>query len=540
MTLFRLYLAALAVLVAGPFAVAELLPPDRPIEEVIDYYIDLKLKEENVAAAPQADDATLVRRLSLDLVGRIPTPSEAKAFIESTDANKRAQLVERLNASPGFVRHQATEFDTMMMYGLRASLRDYLQRALAEGRSWDRIFREVVLPDDNDPGQKGAGEFLRLRINDLDKLTNDVSVTFFGVNISCAQCHDHPRVRDWKQDHFFGMKAFFSRTFDNGGFLAERDYGSVKFRTTEGKERLASLMFLTGTKVDTPARPDPTAEEQKKEKERLEDLKKKKQPPPPPSFSARAQLVELALQPGQREFFARSLVNRLWHRFYGTGLVMPLDQMHSKNPPSHPELLEWLARDTAEHNYDVRRLIRGLLLSRAYARSSRWESETTPDPHLFAVGSVRPLTPMQLAASLQLAAQDPVGLANVQGADPKDYEKRIESLEASARDLASRFEQPREGFQIGAGEALLFSNSDRVQKDLLADSGNRLLGRMKELKTDRERIDLAVRSVFVRPPTEKEIEVLGRYLEQRQNRPIEAWRQMVWALLSSTEFRFNH
>jgi hypothetical protein len=457
-------------------------------------------------------------------------------FVESTDPDKRAQLVDRLLASPGFVRHQATEFDTMMMPGQRTSIRDYLQRALADGRSWDRIFREVVLPDENDPKQKGASEFFRVRLGDLDKLTNDVSVTFFGVNISCAQCHDHPRVRDWKQDHFFGMKAFFSRTFESGGFIGERDYGAVKFRTTEGKERLASLMFLTGKMVDEPKRPDPTADELKKEKERLEELKKLKQPPPAPSFSARAQLVDLALQPEQREFFARSLVNRLWHRFHGTGLVMPLDQMHSKNPPSHPELLAWLARDTAEHNYDLRRLARGLVLSRAYSRSSRWEGESPPLPSLFAVASVRPMTPMQLAMSLRVATQDPASWPTA----AEEFEKRIESVEAGARGLASSFEQPREGFQIGAGEALLFSNSDRVQKELLGDGGDRLVGRLKALKEDKERIDLAVRTVFVRPPTEDEITLLGRFLAQRQDRPVEACRQMVWALLTSTEFRFNH
>ena len=113
----------------------------------------------------------------------------------------------------------------------------------------------------------------------------------------------------------------------------------------------------------------------------------------------------MSLQPDQREFFARALVNRTWYRLFGYGLVMPLDQMHSENPPSHPELLAWLARDTAEHGYDLRRLIRGLVLSKAYARSSRWESEEdAPQARLFAVARLRPLTPMQLALSLRVAA----------------------------------------------------------------------------------------------------------------------------------------
>ncbi len=100
-------------------------------------------------------------------------------------------------------------------------------------------------------------------------------------------------------------------------------------------------------------------------------------------------------------------MNRIWHRLFGQGLVMPLDQMHSANPPSHPELLAWLARDLADHGYDLKRLIRGLVLSRAYARGSRWEGSEPPRPSLFAVALVRPLTPMQLATSLRLATVDP-------------------------------------------------------------------------------------------------------------------------------------
>lgn len=541
MTTLRLRSVVLAAaLFAGMpvAAAAELLPPEKPIGEVIDHYVDLKLKQEGVSPAAAADDANLIRRLTLDLVGRIPTPAETKAFVTSTDPDKRARLVDRLMASPAFVRHQATEFDTMLMFGTRMSIRDYLVQALKEDRSWDRMFRDVVVPDEGDAKQKSAGEFLRARVSDLDRLTNDVSVNFFGVNISCAQCHDHPKVPDWKQDHFFGMKAFFGRTFDNGGFLAEREFAVVKFRTTEGQDRQARLMFLTGKEVVEASVKEPSAEEQKKERERFENAKKNKTPPPRPTFSARARLVEMALEPGQREFFARSIVNRLWHRMYGQGLVMPLDQMHSKNPASHPELLDWLARDTAEHNYDLRRLTRGLVLSNAYARGSRWEKDDVPDARLFAVAAVRPLTPMQLATSLSVATTAPTAWPAPEKID--EFEKRLEGIEAAARGFAGSIEQPRENFQVGVAEALLFSNSDRVHKQYLADAGNQLIGALKAIKDEKEAIDVAVRTVFGRPPTEDEIKVLGGYLARRPDRPVEARRDVVWALLASTEFRFNY
>ena len=133
MGMIRLGFAVAAVLLVIESAAraGDLLPPDRPIAEVVDHYIDEALRKEAIKAATAADDATLVRRLTLDLAGRIPTAAESRAFVGSTDPEKRARLVDRLMASPGFVRHQATELDTMLMTGSKGSLRDYLVRAAA-------------------------------------------------------------------------------------------------------------------------------------------------------------------------------------------------------------------------------------------------------------------------------------------------------------------------------------------------------------------------------------------------------------------------
>lgn len=536
MRTFRLILPLLALALATPFADAdELLPPTQTLESVVDYYLDAALREANVSPAPTADDATLLRRLTLDLAGRIPTLEESRAFLASTNPNKRVELVDRLMNAPSFVRHQATEWDTMLMNGTKGSVRGYLLTALAENRSWDRIYRELMLPDENDAKLKPAAEFLRQRVRDLDKLTAEVSSLFFGVNVSCARCHDHPLVADWKQDHFFGMKSFFSRTYESGGRLAERETGLVKFKTTKGVERQARLMFLTGKVVPTDTLKDNPAATKKKSKK---DNEKNTPPPPAPKFSARAELVKLSLEPGQRDFFARSLVNRVWHRLFGYGLVMPLDQMHSENAPSHPELLDWLARDAAEHHYDLRRLIRGLVLSQAYARDSRWTKGDAPRPSLFAVARVRPLTPMQLAVSLRVAVADPQTFAAT--LKPQEFDKRLADLEGQVRDMARLFEQPGDDFQVGVGEALLFSNGERIQRELLAEGGDRLLNRLQQLKTTEEVLDLAVRTILCRSPRDEEKKILGDYLKQRADRPNEARRQMLWALLTSAEFRFNY
>ena len=120
-----------------------------------------------------------------------------------------------------------------------------------------------------------------------DRLTSEVSSLFFGVNVSCAKCHDHPRVKDWKQDHFYGMKSFFGRTFEAGDFVGERDYGLVKFKTTQGVEKPAQFLFLTGRVVEVPGGNEPSKEERKREKQQLDEAKKKKKAPPDaPSFAA--------------------------------------------------------------------------------------------------------------------------------------------------------------------------------------------------------------------------------------------------------------
>jgi len=510
---------------------------DRAIPEVVDHYIDLRLKSENVAAAPQASDELLVRRLTLDLAGRIPTPREVREYVTSKSKNKRAELVDRLLASPEFLDHQVNEFEWMLMQ-TTSGPREYLAEAFRDGKSWDRIFRDLMLADDAAMEAKGAVDFIKVRVKDQDQLTNDVSRLFFGVNISCAQCHDHPLVEDWKQAHFYGLKSFFNRTYDNGGFIGERDYGLVSYQTPKGEARQAELMFLSGMKPKEPADKEPDGKAKKAEQDLLKKLADKKQPPPKPKFSRRAVLVETALLPDQRTFLARSIVNRLIYRLYGQGLVMPIDQMHAGNPASHPELLEWLARDMADHGFDLTRMIRGLTLAQAYSRESRWESEERPAAELFAVANVRPLSPQQYAASLKLATIDPQLWDTLDSIDAVTRRARAEA--SSSRDWARSFAPPSDDFQVSVTESLLLANDPKMEADFLSDGSERLVGRLKTLKTPDEQVTAAYSAMFGRSPDEDERALLVEYLTARQDRPLDATRQMVWSLLTGGELRFNY
>lgn len=539
------YLSAIVVgLLASSALIAqpepELLPADKSIPHAIDHYIDAKLKEEKTTPAPLADDAAILRRLTLDLNGRVPTLAELNEYLVSSDADKKTKLVDRLLASPAFARHHAQELYAFMQYndgnrrkGGKGNLYEYLHTAAVDNRGWDRVFREIMLPNEADAKMQGAADFIKMRVKDTNKLAIEASVAFFGVNVSCAQCHDHPHVHAWTQDQFYGMKSFFARTFDAGGFLGERDFGVVKYTPNKGTEKVSPVIFLSGAKLEVPGMKDPTGDDKKKEQKRLDVGKKAKTPPAPPEFSLRAKLVDTALE--QREFFARNIANRLFHRHLGRGLVMPLDQLHSENPASHPELLRWLARDIAEHAYDMKRTIRGIVLSNAYARSSRWDGDKIPEARLFAVANVRALAPLPLATSLKLATVDPMTLP----AERQELEKRIEAVEKTASGLSNLFAQPGDNFQVGVAEAMLFANNEALQKDLLEGASN-LTTRMKSEPDLTKRAELAVRTVLTRPARQEELTSLVGYMQRRQDRPDAASRDVVWALLTSAEFRFNH
>ena len=530
----------------SPLAADELLSPDRPMPEVIDHYVGAKLAADGVTPALAVGDEALVRRTTLDLAGRIPFVAEVRAYVESTDPAKRADLVDRLLAGPDFELHQRNELESMLVpdtadgRGGGDEFRDYLTAAARENRPWDRMFREMMLGDGEGESAKGAAGFLAKRAKSLDDMTNDVSRTFFGVSVNCAQCHDHPLVDDWKQDHYFGFQSFFARTYlTKRKTLAERSTGEVKFKTTGGEEKRAAFLFLTGAAVEEPA-VERTKEELKAEEDEVKRQMKEDVPPPaPPAFSPRAEFVELALKPENRHFFSRSIVNRVWARLMGRGLIDPLDQAHSANPPSHPELLDWLARDAESYGYDLRRLIRGIVLSDAYARESRWTGGgDAPYEDKYASFHPRALTPKQYGLSLVVASKDPEEFAKPRL--PEEWRKRREELEREADGYAREFEFPAAGFQVSIDEALLFSNGDRVQNDLLRDAGDRLVGHLKALPDRGAQVTAAFRAVLSRDPDADERAAFEGYLATREGRPVPALQQATWALMTCPELRFNH
>lgn len=546
--ILRINLAALWLLTTVVFSSGADLPSaDLPIEQVIDQFVQQRLDAEKVAVAPQADDANVLRRLMLDVAGRIPTSEEAKAYVANSSAAKRVELVDRLLASPDFVWHQRNEFDRMLLPNKPndGDFRKYLLWAVKENRSWEAMFRDMLVGDEVDENRKSALTFIKSRARDLDDMLNDTAILFFGVNVTCAKCHDHPLTPDWKQHHYFGMASFFSRTYvTKKNLLAERPFGEVKFKSkrkddTKG-EQTAKFEFLTGSIIDEPV-VERSADDIKKIEETIKASMQKDDAPPPekPAFSPREKLVEVALRSEDNRFFARNFVNRVWDRFFGRGLVHPVDQLHASNAPSHPELLDWLTRDTVAHGYDLKRLIRGIVLSQAYSRSSEWMAGgMPPDAALFAVAKVKPLTPRQYSLSLLVAANNPTQWPALDQAE--QWATRREQLENASNGWAGQFEMPGESFQVAVDEALLFNNSKRIEDEFLRDSSDRLVGHLKTLSDNQAVIETAIQAICSRPPRGDERAALDDFLQKRSADRLAAIRQLVWVLLAGPEMRFSY
>ena len=525
-------------------AAEELLPQETEIVTAINHYVSAHLAKNGVNPVAPADDATLLRRTMLDLAGRIPHALEREWFHSLPEADRRRMLVDRLMQSPDFDFHHRNWLDESLLPNqpYNDEFRNYLLTAVQGRRSWDTIFRELMKAGVAEGPEKGAAQFLKSRVRELDDLTNDTAILFFGVNISCAKCHDHPLVTDWKQDHFYGMQAFFQRTYQTRkvSALAERPFGEVKFTTTSGEEKKAAFMFLTGDQV-TDRTPEFPAEERKSLEERIRKLEQEDVEAEivVPEFRPRDELVEVALRDSKDRFFARNIVNRVWARLLGTGLVDPLDQMHSGNPPSHPELLVWLANDLVSHGYDLRRLIQGIVLSEAYARSSEWaQPSEQPAANLFAVAKTRPLTPRQLAASLHVSVRNPEQWPSIDATD--EWIKRRTELENQANGWVREFEQPGDNFQVAVDEALFFSNSQRIQNEMLSDSDDRLLGALKKRENQNQAIEVLWLTVLGRVPQVDEITSANNWLDRIPEKKNESRTQLLWALLAGPEFRFNH
>lgn len=514
--------------------------PNTPRANFIDGHIFDKLRKFRIPPSELSSDAEFVRRVCLDLTGMLPPPARVREFVAGSDPDKRRKLIDALIGSPEFVDYWTYRFDDLFrvaifsngiqpkwsqMYG------DWVRSSIARNKPYDQMARERLTAQGYDGPSR---HFLPYDViaPPAEQMAEEVRV-FFGRRLDCAQCHNHP-YEAWTQDQFWGMAAFFGRMFKMGD--TGREYvifdhplkeamgngdvdGSIKLYHPRTKAELKPVL-LDGRAVDDSARK-----------------------------SARNELAEWVVR---HPYFSEAAVNRMWGHFFGRGLVDPVDDFRSTNPPTHPALLDQLARDFRENGHDLRRSIRLIVESRAYQLSGRGLPANRADRTNYSHALPRPLDAEVLLDAIcdvagvpeifttgvtdteRATGEAPPGTRAIQLREPDLYFSRF--LDVYGR--PNRLAIPERNPNPSLGQALNVL-AGGVYNEKLAAPGSRLRRLIEAGKGNAEIVEEFYLAAFGRTPSPPELSGIEELIARRGDR-IEALKDFVWALLGSREFAENH
>ncbi len=557
--------------------------PAAPLRQRIDYWIERGLETRGVTAAPRCDDAEFLRRVSLDLNGLIPTSERVRRFLEDTDPEKRAKLVDELLGSPDYALHMARAFDAMLIERRVATIASYdvaapawhayLAAAFAENRPWDRMVRELLSSDGSEGPNAAGAKFFLVRDVAPHPLTRDVGRLFLGMDLQCAQCHDDPRFDDYRQADYYGIYAFLQRMVS---FRDMEKNVSLIGETAQGQATFTSVFTAKGgeTQPRLPGGemiPDPPAD-----KDKLYVVAPSPKTRGIPAYSRRLTLAE-RLPRAETPGFARNIANRLWAMMLGRGLIHPLDLAHAGNRPSHPELLAELEQFLIERQFNIQTVLREITLSETYQRSSTTRPDAAlPTPDAFAIAALRALSPEQFAWSLLRATGrlEAIEISAAAELPPwRQRAKKMEPLERQAKAITSVFApipgQPDGEFQPAVDHALFLLNNPAIY-GLAQANATSLTGRLEKIDAPPALADELYLSVLGRPASADEQALVAETLaaaSQATDSPKDstdsispdrvgkaksasdspervgrrdALQGLVWGLLLSAEFRLNH
>lgn len=550
-----------AIVLTGSLRLALAESDDQPLHRKIDAIIDFEAGAG--LSAKVCDDAAFLRRVSLDLAGTIPSSEVSRAFIADTTADKRTRLVDNMLASPKWASRMADLFHVVLMErrGDDADWRAWLEKSFAANKPWNQLVYQVLNADADDEENRAAAYFMSKRLDkygqnpvDYPGLVRDIGRMFLGQDLQCAECHDHLFIDDYKQLDFQGLFAVYKNTF------VRRD---VKFPAVGEKAMTAPIEFVsvfdptqrkTGPRIpggSSFAIPEPKPLES--------PAPKKKQPiPPRPEWSAVELIAQELTRPENRQF-ARTAVNRIWYVLLGRGLVHPVDLDHSDNPPSHPRLLDLLTDEFIANGYDVKWLVREIVLSKTWQRSSHLSAGTDPpDPDRFLIAIERPLMAEQLLASVIQATEaagslksetntptDPTSNAGKDSSDEpvlddgSNAPTLAELKTAFTGAFANEAREPEGEFKATVKGALFWRNSVEVQK-LLHRRPVNLIDRLMEIEQSDSLINELYLVVLSRFPSPDEAALMTSFVNASDTNRETAIRDAVWALLTSVEFFVNH
>ena len=506
-----------------------------PTKNFIDQLVFANLKQISVPPSPVCDDTTFLRRVSLDIAGRLPTVAEAEAFLASTDPAKRDKLVDALLASPDYADFFANKW-TALLKNKRDAANDitanfafhsWVRDSLLANKPYDQLVRQLLAATGTIADNPPVAWYKRVK-QPTEQL-EDVAQLFLGVRMQCAQCHHHPFER-WSQHDYYSMSAFFSQIGRKPTATAGEDVIFHKRGVAQTENKKTKLPVkpagLGDPALDIPPDEDPRL--------RLADWMGNKANP----------------------FFAKSLVNRYWKHFFKRGLIEPEDDIRDTNPPSNPELLDALAKHFVESGFDLKAVVRVITQSSTYQLSATPNQHNGVDRQNFSH-----FYPRRMQAEVLLDSVDQFTGAKTDFADlpagtraialpDNSYNRGSAFLKVFGRPEGASVCECERASSASLAQSLHLMNAGDV-KAKLTTSGGRAERLAKADKPEAQKIRELYLAAFAREPQSHEQAVAEEYLarprEDAAGKPLPpeqsrriAYEDLLWALINTKEFLYNH
>ncbi|MEX0702302.1 MAG: DUF1553 domain-containing protein [Planctomycetales bacterium] len=495
----------------------------QPEANFIDKLVNEKLQRMKVLPSGTCTDAEFLRRIHLDLTGNPPTADEVRAFLadDRDPQAKRLAKIDELLDGPGYVDYWSLKWSDLLMSNRKFmsekgvwAFRNWIRNAVATNQPYDEFVRELLTANGS-TYENPPANYYRTAEKPNEIMANMTQV-FLGTRFQCNECHDHPFER-WTQTQYYELAAFFGDVGRKSG----ADKGEQIIYTLANPQAIAHVG--TGQRA-APKFP----------------FEVEGHGVNAGASALRPQLAEWLVAP-ENPYFAKSLVNRYWSYFLGKGIIDPVDDLRASNPPSNPELLDALARDFVEHDFDLKRLVRLIVTSHTYQRSHETNEWNAEDGELFSHALPRRLGAEQLYDTLLIATGAP---ANIPGVPAGFRAVQLPDAQVQLAFLDMFGRPPRESpcecertSDVSLKQTLTLINGPTVADAIIHPEG--LIARLAREKAPPERVvEEIYLSVLCRPPSDDERTKGIEYVQQVGN-PQEAGQDLMWALINSPAFLFN-